>query len=362
MAGLYESSPRRGRASVEFRYNPRMKRVVVRRPGGHEALELLDEADPLPGPGQYRVRVRAAGVNYADVIVREGYYEAAKGLYPLSPGFEFAGTVDASGPGAEGFGVGDRVFGFTRFGGYASVQLAEPGRLRRMPDGWEFAECAALPAVHFTAYHALFKVAKVSAGETVLIHSAAGGVGTALLQQARIAGLRAIAVVGSERKLSVAREFGASAAFVRGPRLWEDLDRAAPDGFDAVFDANGVTTPRPGFERLKLGGRLVVYGFGEIMPRGGRPFLPLLAWNWLRVPRFSPLEMTARNRAVLGFNVDYLTDNAELARDGFDAIARWAREGVVKKPPVTAFSAERAADAHRALESGETVGKLVLTF
>jgi NADPH:quinone reductase-like Zn-dependent oxidoreductase len=169
-------------------------------------------------------------------------------------------------------------------------------------------------------------------------------------------------VVGSPRKESAARDFGADAVVVRGPRLWEDLDRAAPDGFDAIFDANGVTTPRPGFERLKLGGRLVVYGFAEIMPRGGRPFLPRMAWNWLRVPRFSPLEMTAKNRAVMGFNVVFLTEKAELARDGFDAIARWAREGALKKPSITAFPVERAADAHRALESGETIGKLVLTF
>ena len=339
-----------------------MKRVVVRRPGGLAALELIEEADPAPGAGQVRVRVRAAGVNYADTIVREGHYEAAKGHYPITPGFEFAGVVDALGPGVSEFKPGDRVFGFTRFGGYASVQVAEPGRLRPMPDGWDFAECAALPAVHFTAYHGLFKVARVAAGETVLIHSAAGGVGTALLQQAKLAGLRAVAVVGSARKEAVAREFGADTVVVRGPGLWADLDRAAPEGFDAIFDANGVTTLKPGFARLKLGGRLVVYGFAEIFPRGRRPRLTDLAWNWLRVPRFSPLDLTAANRAVMGFNVIFLTDNAALAKEGFDAIARWARSGELKKTPITAFPIERAADAHRALESGETVGKLVLTI
>jgi NADPH:quinone reductase-like Zn-dependent oxidoreductase len=339
-----------------------MKRIVVRRPGGLAALELIEEADPAPGEGQVRVRVRAAGVNYADTVVREGHYEAAKGHYPITPGFEFAGVVDALGAGVSDFKIGDRAFGFTRFGGYASVQLAEPGRLRLMPDGWDFAECAALPAVHFTAYHGLFKVARVAAGETVLIHSAAGGAGTAFLQQAKLAGLRAVAVVGSARKEGVAREFGADAVVVRGPNLWADLDRAAPEGFDAIFDANGVTTPKPGFARLKLGGRLVVYGFAEIMGRGRRASLPELAWNWLRVPRFSPLDLTSSNRAVMGFNVVFLTDKAALAKEGFDAIARWARSGELKKPPITAFPIERAADAHRALESGETVGKLVLIF
>lgn len=336
-----------------------MKRVVVERPGGHEALALVEEADPVPLPGQARVRVRAAGINYADTIVREGWYEAAKGRYPITPGFEYAGVVDVPGG---GFKAGDRVFGFTRFGGYASVQVATSGRLRPMPADWSFADCAGVPAVHFTAYHALKGVAKVRAGETVLVHSAAGGVGTALLQQAKLLGCRTVAVVGSRKKAAVAREFGADAVVLRGPSLWKDVDRAAPEGFDAIFDANGVTTPRPGFDRLKPGGRLVIYGFAEMFPRGGRPSKLSLAWNWLKVPRFSPLEMTASNRSVMGFNVVFLTDKAELAKDGFDAIAGWMAKGLLKKSPVKEFPVERVADAHRELEAGETVGKLVLTF
>jgi len=336
-----------------------MKRVVVVRPGGHEALTLVDEADPVCGPGLVRVRARAAGINYADTIVREGYYEAARGQYPITPGFEFAGVVDAAGP---GFNVGDRVFGFTRFGGYASVQVVAPGQLRLMPDSWSFADCAGVPAVHFTAYHALTKVAHVVSGEALLVHSAAGGVGTALLQQASLLGCKTVAVVGSPRKAEVARSFGASAVVTRGPGLWKEIDVVAPSGFDAIFDANGVTTPRPGFNRLKLGGRLVIYGFAEMFPRGGRPSKLSLAMNWLRVPRFSPLEMTATNRAVLGFNVVFLTDRAELAKDGFDVIVRWMNDGKLKKSPVTEFPVERVADAHRTLEAGDTVGKLVLTF
>ncbi len=336
-----------------------MKRVVVRVPGGHEALELVTEADPQVPAGHVKIRVRAAGINYADTIVREGWYEAAKGKYPLTPGFEFAGTVEI---GAGPFKPGDRVFGFTRFGGYSSVQVVPPGQLRLMPASWSFADCAGVPAVHFTAYHALQQVAKVSKGETLLVHSAAGGVGTALLQQAKLAGCKTIAVVGSEKKGAVAREFGADSVVVRGPSLWKDIDAASPEGFDAIFDANGVTTPRPGFNRLKLGGRLVIYGFAEMFPRGGRPSPLSLAWNWLKVPRFSPLEMTATNRAVLGFNVVFLTDRVELAKDGFDAISSWMLSGQLKKSPVAEFPVERVADAHRTLEAGDTVGKLVLIF
>ena len=339
-----------------------MRRVLIRKPGGHAALEIVDEADPSPGTGQFRVRVRAAGINYADTIVREGYYQAAKGLYPITPGFEYAGIIDGIGPGATGFKSGDRVFGFTRFGGYSSVQIAAANQLRRMPPEWDFPECAALPAVQLTAYHGLFKVAKVSAGENVLVHSAAGGVGTALLQQARIAGLRPIGVVGSSIKINVAKSFGAEDVAVRGPNMWKDIDRAAPNGIDSIFDANGVSTLKPGYSRLRFGGRLVVYGFADMFSRGGRPSLPRLAYNWLRMPRFSPLEMTGSNRSVMGFNVVYLTEHMNLAKEGFDAVERWALEGKLKKPPVTAYPVEQVAEAHRALESGTTIGKLVLCF
>ncbi|UPT72617.1 MAG: zinc-binding dehydrogenase [Elusimicrobiota bacterium] len=208
----------------------------------------------------------------------------------------------------------------------------------------------------------MFHVAKVSPGETLLVHSAAGGVGTALLQQAKLAGCKTVAVVGSPRKAAVAKEFGADFVVTRGPDLWKEIDAAAPDGFDAIFDANGITTPKPGFDRLKLGGRLVIYGFAEMFPRGGRPSKLSLAWNWLRVPRFNPLAMTASNRAVMGFNVVFLTEKAELAKEGFDQIAAWMREGKLKKSPVAAFPVEQVADAHRTLEAGETVGKLILTF
>ncbi|MFH1724515.1 MAG: zinc-binding dehydrogenase [Elusimicrobiota bacterium] len=339
-----------------------MRRIVVREPGGHGALELIEEPEPAPGPGQVRVRVRAAGVNYADCLVRMGLYGAAKGRYPLTPGFEFAGVVDAAGDGAAAFRKGDRVFGITRFGGYADSIVAGEDRLWPCPEGWDFPECAAFPAVFLTAHYGLFRVAKIEAGETVLVHSAAGGAGTALLQLAAVAGCRAVAVVGAAHKAALCREMGATVVVRSGSGWWAEVDRAAPGGFDAVFDANGVSTLRPGYERLAAGGRLVVYGFAEIMPRGrDRPGRAALAWNRLRVPRFSPFEMTSANRAVMGFNVVYLFHKLDLARRAMEELLGWVRQGSIRKVPVTGFPLERAAEAHRAIESGRTTGKLVLT-
>jgi NADPH:quinone reductase-like Zn-dependent oxidoreductase len=340
-----------------------MTRILVRVPGGHEALELVSEPDPVPGEGQVRVRVRAAGVNFADTVVRLGYYDAAKGKYPITPGFEFAGVVDAVGPGAKRFAPGQRVLGFTLFGGYTDCIAISERQLSACPEGWDFGECAAIPGVFFTAYHALFKVAKVEAGETLLIHSAAGGVGTALLQLSRIAGCRPIGVVGSEHKVALCKELGADAVIVRGKDdLWAEADRLAPQGFDAIFDASGVSTLRDGFKRLAHGGRLVSYGFADILPRGkDRIHLWDMAWNYLRVPRFSPLEMTTTNRSVMGFNVAFLFHKMGLAEKAMEDILGWVREGKIRKVPVTSFPLEKAADAHRAIESGTTTGKLVLT-
>ncbi len=329
-----------------------MRRVVVEKPGGLEALRLIEEPEPAPAHERVAVRVTACGVNFADVVARMGHYEAAKGLYPLTPGFEFCGRTPD----------GRRVIGITRFGGYASALTAAPEQLWPAPEDWTDAECAGFPAVFLTAYHGLFHVAKVSAGETLLVHSAAGGVGLALVQLGKLAGCRVVGVVGSEGKKKTALEFGADEVIVRTPRLWPEIDRATPQGFDAVFDANGVSTPRPGFERLKPLGRLVVYGFAEILPRDAdKPSLARLAWNWLRVPKFSPLEMTTTNRAVMGFNVVFLFHRLELAGAAMTRMLGWAAEGKLKPLPTTTFPLERAADAHAALESGRTTGKLVLT-
>ena len=340
-----------------------MRRVLIRRPGGHAALELVSEPDPSPGPGQVRVQVKAAGVNYADCIVRMGYYEAAKGLYPITPGFEFAGVISALGEGAAGFTVGQRVLGISRFGAYASVLCVSPERLWPCPESWTFEQAAAFPAVFLTAHHGLFKAAKVEAGETVLVHSAAGGAGGALLQLARVKGCRVVAVVGASHKSALCRELGADAVIDRSSMdLWGEARRLSPQGYDAIFDSSGLTL-KAGFAQLARGGRLVVYGFADLLPRGcDRPNLAKLAWSWLRLPRFSPLDMTASNRGVIGFNVVFLFDRLDWARRAMDDLFGWAAEGRLRHPPVTAFACEDAAKAHAALESGRTTGKLVLVF
>lgn len=326
-------------------------------------MEPEECPSPAPAPGRVRVAVEAAGVNFADLMVRQGFYEAAKGLYPLAPGFEFSGRV-LEAPADCGVRPGQDILGITRFGGYASEVSVEPWQVWPRPGGWSGADCAGFPAVFLTAWYGLNRAArKIEAGETILIHSAAGGAGGAFVQLGREAGCRVLGVVGSPSKRQTALDFGADAVIDRsGGDLWTQADKLSPDGFDAIFDSGGVDTLRPGFARLKPGGRLVVYGFAEIFPRERGLGLLSVAYNRLRVPSFSPFEMTGTNRTLAGFNVVHLFHRKELALGAMAPLLDMAAKGRLRRPPVAAYPAEKAAEAHAALASGKTVGKLVLTF
>jgi len=341
-----------------------MKRVVIRRPGGWDRLELEEAPDPTPSDGEVLVRTDAAGVNYADVIVRMGLYESAKKYvgWPITPGFEMAGTVTAVGAGVEDVAPGARVLGVSRFGAYATHVVLPRDQVFALPRAMTASEGAAFPAVFLTAWYALFELAGAKPGMRVLVHSAAGGVGGALLQLARIAGCTTVGVVGSSAKVEAARALGAGAIIDKSTEdLWRAARRHAPDGYDAVFDANGVETLGESYEHLAAPGRLVVYGFATMIPRGrGRPSWPKLAFDWLRTPRFDPLRLTNDNRSVMGFNLSYLFERRAAFLPALEQLLGWIEAGKLAPPRVTEFPLNEVARAHRALESGTTTGKLVL--
>ena len=341
-----------------------MQKIVIHRAGGHEQLRVEEHPDPTPAPGEVVVRTGAIGVNYADCVVRMGLYESAKEYvgWPITPGFEVAGTVAAVGAGVEDLAIGAAVFGVTRFGGYATHVAVPRHQVFPLPRGFSEAEAAAFPAVFFTAYYALFELAHVRAGQTLLVHSAAGGVGTALCQLGKVAGCRVIGVVGGAHKVDTARAAGADVVIDKSTEpLWPAVERAAPRGCDVVLDANGVATLRKSYDHLSKPGRLVVYGFHSMMPRqGGRPNWIKLAWDFLRTPRFDPLRLTNENRSVLAFNLSYLFEERRILDEGMARMNAWIDEGRLRPPIVTTFPLARVADAHRAIESGRSVGKLVL--
>ena len=341
-----------------------MKRVVCTRPGGYERLQLRDAPDPVPGVGEVLISVEAIGVNYADCVVRMGLYASARKYvgWPITPGFEVAGTIAAVGPGACRHAVGDRVIGVTRFGGYATHVVVAEHQALPLPEGLTAAQGAGFPTVFLTAWFALFELAHPRPGQQMLVHSAAGGVGSALVQLGRLAGCRVVGVVGGAHKVEVTRRLGAHEVIDKSrENLWEAAERHAPGGYNVICDANGVSTLRQSWNHLAAPGKLVVYGFHSMLPRrGGRPSWLRLLSGWLRTPRFDPLSMTGQNRSVLAFNLSYLFEEQSIFEDGASQLLAWLREGRILPPPTTSYPFEKVADAHRDLESGKTVGKLVL--
>lgn len=336
-----------------------MRRIVVHGPGGYDRLLVENHPDPEPAAGEVRLRVKAVGINYADCVVRMGLYASAKKYvgWPITPGFEVAGDIDALGPGVTGFSTGDAVLGVTRFGGYATSVCIPAHQVFAIPPSWSMEEAAAFPSVHLTAWYALHRLAHVADGERILVHSAGGGVGSALVRLGVIAGCHVIGVVGSSHKIEHVESCGAHAV-IDASR--EDIfERAGP--VDVVLDANGAKTLRRSYAALRPAGRLVVYGFHSMLPRrGGVPSWARLAFDWLRMPRFNPLDMTGDNRSVMAFNLSYLFDETRFLQDGMTSLLDHVRAGRLPPPRVQVFPFDDVAKAHAALESGATIGKLVL--
>jgi NADPH:quinone reductase-like Zn-dependent oxidoreductase len=344
-----------------------MKKIVIHSPGNHSHLKIEDHPDLSPRKGEVLVGTRAAGVNYADVCVRWGVYASAKKYigWPITPGFEFSGTVLAIGEGVTRFKEGDRVFGVSFFNAYASqVQVLEK-HLFPVPEGFTFEAAAGFPAVFMTAYHALFQLVRLPENARILIHSAGGGVGSALVQLARAYGFHSIAVVGAPHKVDYVKGLGADVVIDKSnDSLWERVKSVAPDGLDAVLDANGHTTLLDGYRALRPTGKLIAYGSHELLPKSasGRMNYLKAAMGLLRVPRFDPLRLITDNKSVIGFNLSFLFDRDDLVSEGMGTLLSLIGEDRIRAPKITPFPFDRVADAHRLIESGRSVGKLVLVF
>lgn len=341
-----------------------MQKIVIHSPGGYEKLCLEEHESPELKPGHVKVKIQSSGINYADITIRWGLYESAKQYigWPITPGFEYAGVVlESDDP---KFKAGDEVFGISLFGAYASEIVVPVHQLYHRPKSLSVDEAAGFPAVFMTAYHALFQNIVIRPGMKVLIHSAAGGVGSSLVQLAKIAGLHVVGVVGRCEKVQLVRSLGADHVIDKSKEdLWQKAKEYSPEGYDVILDANGVETLGASYKHLRPTGKLVCYGFHTMMPKtGGRINWLKLAWNFIRTPRFNPLDMTTTNKSVVTFNLSFLFDRTDLLGEAMNAMLPWLEEGKIKVAKVTAYPASEVGRAHADLESGKTVGKLVLNF
>jgi len=324
-----------------------MKAVLCKQYGPPESLVIEDLPAPRPGPGEVVVSVKAASVNFPDVLIIQNKYQFKPPL-PFSPGSELAGVVKEVGAGVSNVRPGDRVIAFTTYGAFAEEVKTEVARLLPLPEKMDFVTGAAFLLTYATSDHALRDRGALKAGETLLVLGAAGGVGLAAIEIGKALGARVIACASSEDKLAVCREHGADATLNYATEDLRERVKALTEGrgVDVVYDAVGGAYTEPAFRSLAWRGRLLVVGFaaGEI------PKLPLnLA--------------LLKGAAVVGvFWGDFARREPKAFAESVRQLARWYGEGRLRPHVSQTLPLERAAEAIQLLASRKAKGKVVLTM
>jgi NADPH:quinone reductase len=324
-----------------------MKAVLCKQYGPPESLTLEELPSPRPGPGEVVVSVKAASVNFPDVLIIQNKYQFKPPL-PFSPGSELAGVIKEVGAGVSGWRAGDRVIAFTTYGAFAEEVKTEAARLLPLPERMDFVTGAAFLLTYGTSDHALRDRGALKAGETLLVLGAAGGVGLAAIEIGTALGARVIACASSEDKLAVCREHGADATINYSSEDLRERVKALTDGrgVDVVYDAVGGPYTEPAFRSLAWRGRLLVVGFaaGEI------PKLPL------------NLALLKGAAAIGVFWGDFARREPKAFADSVQQLARWYGEGRLRPHVSQTLPLDRAADAIKLLASRKAKGKIVLTM
>lgn len=329
-----------------------MRQVVISRTGGPEVLEVREAPDPQPKAGEVRIRVRAAGVNFADVMARVGLYPDAP-KFPAVMGYEVAGEIDLPEERA-----GERVLAITRFGGQSELVCVPAGVAVPIPQGLGFPAAASIPVNWLTAWHMLVELAHLRRGHTVLIHAAGGGVGTAAVQICKKFGARSLgtASAGKHERL---RTLGLSEAIdYRSVDFEPEVMRLTGQrGVDIALDALGEF--KKSFRCLAPVGRLVMYGASATVTGEKKNMLRAGA-AVLRMPIFHPLKLLPDNKGIFGVNMGRLWDQAELLAGEMGAVLEGFRSGEFKAVVDLEVPFAEARRAHERLQSRGNFGKVVL--
>ena len=337
--------------------------ILIERYGAPSVLVERDIQLRDPSPNEVQLRVQAAGVNFADLLMRAGLYDTVPPR-PYSPGFEVAGEITRTGSNVTDWRPGDRAVALLRYGGYARDIVVPEIQLFRYPDALTPVQAAAVPVVFLTAWVCLFDSANARPGETVLVLGAGGGVGTAAVQLAVRHGLRVIGTAGSERKRHyVVHDLGAEACFdSRGN--WEPhvSGFVGSRGIDVALDSTGGRATARCRRLLAPLGRLVFYGFSDAMPRSKRSWVRA-ARAWLRMPLIHPLSLIQQNIGIFGVHLLHLqTREVAILKSALEEIYRRVSDDELHAVVDRVFPLDRtgAVEAHRYIHARENLGKVVL--
>ena len=355
-----------------------MKRVVVDRFGGPEVLRVVEEDDPRPGPGEVRVRVLAAGVSFTDALLRAGTYLGVP-KPPFTPGYELVGVVEELGPGCLRLRVGDRVAALTVWGAYAERVCVPEANAVEVPEDLDPAEVVSLVLTYMTAYQLLHRMAMASSGETVLVHGAAGRVGTAVLELAALAGLRLYGTASARDHAAVER-LGAVAIDYRNEDFLARVRELPGKGVDIVLDGLGGAVSLRSFRALRPGGRLVVFGHYSTLVHGRKSWRGWVEW-YAATAVVALWGLLSPRRRVLAYQIQKLRDRHQVLpvaggrralpvgggprypdsfRVDFLALLELLRAGKIHPVVAERLPLTDARRAHELLEQSASAGKLVL--
>lgn len=323
-----------------------MRAVVAERASEPEDLKLVDLPSPEPGPGEIRIDVKATALNFADTLIIAHKYQL-RPEFPFSPGFEVAGLVSAVGAGVTDFKVGDRVIATMDYGAYREQVIVEAFLAHPFPEAMDFVTAASFPVAYGTSYVGLLRRGALQAGETVLVHGAAGGVGLTAVEIAKAAGARVIATAGSDEKCAIAKSHGADETinYADGPFRDRVKELTGGDGANVIYDPVGGDVFDQSLRCIAWGGRLLIIGFAA-----GR--IPEIPANLLLVKSVSAIGV---------FWSSHRRREPEALREDYRQLFDWWNEGKLSPLIGADFPLERAGEAMRALLSRKVPGKIVLT-
>ncbi|MBI5464807.1 MAG: zinc-binding dehydrogenase [Ignavibacteriales bacterium] len=337
-----------------------MKSIVVTKFGPPGVLKIEHRPLPEPAADEARVQVKAIGLNFADVMARLGVYPSIPSP-PFVPGIEFSGVVEKVGRSVSSPHVGAHVAGFTKQGAYSEFICARPETLMELPDALSFEEAASIGVTYLTAYHGMITLSNIQRGERMLLHAAAGGVGTAALQLAKHLSVEVIATAGSDEKIKLARTLGAAHAINYTEEDFSERVRALSNGYgvDVVMDSVGGSLIRRGWNLLAPMGRYILFGFASVTGRSRINRLRAVK-EILAVPLLYPPNIVSKNRMFAGFNLYFLSHKTEYFKRAFENILEWRAAGIVKPVIGRVFAFDQMAEAHAVLQSRQSIGKVVV--
>jgi NADPH2:quinone reductase len=333
---------------------------LVRNSTPDKSFEIRDIPLPDPGSGQVRIKIKAFGVNYADIMARQGLYRECPPL-PCVIGYEVEGTIDAVGQGVSSFNVGDNVFALTRFGGYAQYAVTSVDAVAHLPSNAPLGVGCALSTQCVTAYHASILSQTLLPGEKVMIHAAAGGMGTALMQIALWKGCKVIAIVGGEEKERYVRALGAhhvvdhhKITFVEYAH--QHLNRKV----DVVFDNVGGSSLKKAKSILAPGGRIVTLGAAALSGKKGKLNLLRLAWGF---GFFSPISFLGKSQSLIGVNMLKIGDHRpDMLAVSFRGVEELYNQGILQPHIDKVYQSDELHLAHAYVEGRKTMGKVVVKW